>query len=106
MTILVTLSKEWYDKGYTLSMSHPCGFSGSVDDGSGNRTYYTNNAKFESTIMASKYVISVNDASGKEVATTNYSLATYCDAVDSNLADSLYTFGKALAKSREYLDKK
>ena len=70
--------------------------------------------------MASPYTISVVDKNGNVVthdhdknpetpevaATINYSLATYCDAVDSNLADSLYTFGKALAKSREYLDKK
>lgn len=104
MTILVTLSKENVDKGYTLSMSSPCTFSGSKTNDDGSVTYYTNNVKVYSTIMATEYIVSINDAEGT-LATTSYSLATYCSSVDSDLADALYTFGKALIEARNYLGK-
>jgi len=104
-TVLVTLSKKAVDEGYTLAMSTPTSFTGSVkDDAAGTVTYYTNNAKFATTIMSSKYTISVYDKDGTVVATTNYSLATYCKNVDSDFADALYTFGKAVIDVRAYLE--
>ena len=106
MTILVTLSADEVAKGYKLTMSEPVGFSGSKTNDDGSVTYYTNNAKLYSTIMSSKYVITIRDSEDKALATTNYSLATYCTLVDSDLADALYTFGKALITAREeYLEK-
>ena len=105
MTILVTLDATEVAKGYSLILSDPVTFSGSVNNEDGSKTYYTNNAKFDSTIMASKYTISICDSEGKILATTNYSLATYCNSVDSDLADALYSFGRALEEAKVYLNK-
>lgn len=70
----------------------------------GTFTYWTMDTSLAKAIMANKYTIAVIDAEGNEVASTDYSLATYGKAVDSPFIDSLYTFGKAVIAVREILE--
>ena len=116
-SFVVTLSKEAVDLGYKLEFSNVGTAIKGVTNEDGSVKYYTNNTTLVGGLMASPYTISVVDKDGKVVtrdldknaetpevaATINYSLATYCNKVDSKLAEALYTFGKDVKAVRSYL---
>ena len=73
----------------------------------GSVTYYTNNTGLAAVLMSTEIVISIVDSTGATVASTNYSLATYANAIKgqegADVVAALYTFGKAVIKVRNYL---
>ena len=112
MAFLLTLKADAVNAGYKVGVSGIAnGFVTPKDsktgeiiyNSDGSITYYTDNTTLTNGIMYPTYVITITDAEGNLLASTNYNLATYADAVKSDLVYSLYSFGKAAIKSREYL---
>ena len=118
LSLIVTLTAEAERLGYHADVDNIASEMkrGKTND-DGTVVYYTDNTPLTSCIMAPKFTIMVCDASGKVVshdhdndettanvlAKTDYSIATYCNSVESNLADALYTFGKKAILVKEYI---
>ena len=117
VALVITLTDEAVKNGYKVFTS---GIAyGLLTTTDGGKTWYTNNTKLATSVMA-KYYISIvtadstnqnytivnSDVNGEAVpATIYYSLATYIKATDNELAKSLYAFGKAVITVRENIYK-
>ncbi len=109
--LAVTLTDEAYAAGYKVSFSGI--MYGTGYNSNGSKVYYTDNVFLHNYIMTPRYSITVIDSNDATVereingemvkATTNYSLATYCDATDSDLAKALYALGRAVIAVRATL---
>jgi len=110
IAIVATVNKASADLGYKIAFKvGGSGFGANKhtnDDGS--VVYYTNNTSLAAVLMSDAIVISIVDSTGATVASTNYSLATYANAIKgqegADVVASLYTFGKAVIKVRNYLN--
>ena len=109
MSFVATINADAAAAGYKLTVNGISnGFeSKTVNNSDGSVSYYTDNTHV-SRIIRAVIVVSVLDSSGKVVASTNYSFATYAKSIDSNaeganVVYSFYTFAKSAAKTREYL---
>ena len=110
----VTMDKGYLDHKLDLYYSNGdrIGFSKTLvaaTDENGNAlsyTYYTRDRAFDA--LFNDCVINIKDASGNIVATQSYNLATYKSGMVTDeakdLADAMYTFGKAIEEVRAYLN--
>jgi len=107
IAICATLTEEATAAGYKIKTANAGGsMEAPKDNGDGTVTYYTNNTSIHG-LMSTIFEIIVTDSAGKEVAKTNYSLATYIKGIEGqegvDVAKALYTFGKAAWAARLYL---
>lgn len=109
IAIVATVNKASADLGYKITFKAGGGsqtaYTSTKDDGS--VVYYTNNTHLANVLMTQSMVISIVDSAGNTVASTNYNMATYANAIKemegADVVASLYTFGKAVIKVRHYL---
>ena len=119
-SLIAKLNADAVAAGYTLKISgmttaiytNQDSNKNNIYNDDGSLTYYTNNTGLAGGIMYGNIILSVYDPESKTtVASTSYSLATYIDGVkkqggDTDLAEALYSFGKAVIKVRAYLSTK
>jgi hypothetical protein len=110
VAVCVTLTKEATAAGNKVAIYGAGGnMEAPKDNGDGTVTYYTNNNSIYG-LMAGTQTITILDASGKAIATTSYSLATYIKGIEGKpgveVAQALYTFGVAARNARNYLSTK